>query len=134
MMKSYQLKRESWHYRLANFPSTRIWHTDSNICEYTRSVLAGLFFFALMAAVIGFFGAFIAYGLFGIIASLVTWSNMFNPASVIITAAPALVAIMLGVVLLKMKFDERGCTKEASFPMLAYQKFKDKTCFRIFFN
>ena len=133
-MKSYELNRNSWHYRLANFQVQRV-GDSSNICEYTRAVFSGAVLGLLMLGFVALLTSVIGYGIYGIGASIFTLSNMLNPASMLV------IGIVLGIVfiyifaMIKDRLDDMPVRPESnSFPALAYRKFKDRTCFKINFK
>ena len=135
-MKSYELNSNSWHYKLANFGRRRVSASGSDICEYTRAVFFGL----LTAVCCLVFGSLVAllvgHGLYGIAMSLFTWSNMLNPASLMILGGTGALGALFLIGGIKYYLDTRPAApaKPPSFPTLAYRKFKDKTCFKINFK
>lgn len=147
-MKAFTLKENSWHFWLVNFGEKRIkasWG-DTDICEYTRCFLKGLFWFIIAATMISLFSTFVIASLVNIFATvflgyiLAPWSIAF-----------LLIVGSLGCAASAIKFSEYYSDRrseryrkmrelqnspdwvppEPGFLTLLYRKFKDKTCVRI---
>ena len=137
-MKSYELNSNSWHYKLANFGYRRVSASGSNICEYTRAVIAGAVL--AVATVIMFIvvGIGLSYGVYGIAMSLFTLTNVLNPVSLLILGGLSGLGGLFLIGGIKHYLDNRTVKFKPetppSFPTLAYRKFKDKTCFKINFK
>lgn len=132
------IKRNSWHYKLANFGSDRVWAGEKiDFCKYFRCVISGLFVFSITALVLLTAGVWF-------IDTIVELFKFFMYGTKISEMAIAML-IVLGAVSIGMLFAvfkikledylyyKRKSTKryvetEPGFFTLAYRKFKDKTC------
>ena len=131
-MKIFELKKNSWHYRLANFGSDRVC-LHSDICTYIRSVMIGAFWFAAVLAV----GLFFAGCTLFAIGNLFSWLFLgYELAQVTISigmiyfSVTLMFAYLYGreVVQYKIRDGEPG------FVRLAYRSWKDKFCAKVEFE
>jgi len=130
-MKTFELKRESWHYWLANFgePGGRV-HTETDICSYIRYVMIGSFWFTV-TGVIGL--AFVSW-LSHSIGNLIGWllfDYVLEKSSFAFFLFFGTIALLLtfiaGTVYVKEKVEE----SEPGFARLAYRSWKDKFCAKV---
>ncbi len=128
-MKTYTLKRNSWHYWLADFADKV--DTDTDICTYIRKVFQGVFALLILIVACTAVAAFIGTGVWNIL-NVLFFTASLNPAGIIF------ISVFLGAVLVGLnEYYKNKRThgsvehKEPGFVSLAYRKFKDKTCFRI---
>lgn len=132
------IKRNSWHYKLANFGRERVWPGEKiDFCRYFRCVVGGLFVFTITALV-----AFAAGVWF--IDTIVELFRFFLYGIKMSDMAIAMTVIVLSIgvgalfAVCKIKYDDYQYLKrksrkdyeepEPNFFTLAYRKFKDKTC------
>jgi hypothetical protein len=135
---------EAWHFRLANFGSKRIWVDEqSNICEYTRAVLAGLFCMIFASFVVALVAGLVAFTL----ANTFSWMFLGYQLSDLSLAVWCLVAMWVAIITLitavslymDYRRDQRQKRRELpptppTFVGAAYDKFKNKTCFIVEFK
>jgi hypothetical protein len=129
---------KSWHLWLANFGEKRIkpeWGTD--ICEYTRAVLAGMFWATVTFSILLLVGSWAAFSVYDVVNMLIT-GQMIEKFTMVFFGGVGVLSVMFGLAFLKIWWDRRPVkeapAKPPSFPKVVYRKFKDKTCFRIKFN
>lgn len=129
---------KSWHLWLANFGEKRIrpeWGTD--ICEYTRAVLVGLFWALFSFSFISVFGSWVLFSVYDIINMMIT-GQMIEKATMVFLFTLGLLTIISGFVGFKIWMERRPVkerpVKPPSIAKVVYRKFKDKTCFRIKFQ
>lgn len=137
-MKEFTLKKDSWHYKAAQFGGPRVC-SETDICEYVGAVIRGGMLFLLCATLGLWLGGSILYSLgnlFGFLFfdyELTMYSTAVLKVTGVILGSVA--AVLVGIAA-KVKFqewqDEQPAEgKEPGFLKLAYTKFKDKTCFKI---
>ena len=149
----YKLNHESWHFKLANFAcdsmNRRVSRHGTNICEYTRAIMFGTFWFLMAVFFSGLFGVWIGYSIYDTVTCLI-YGGMPVPSTFIFLGTVMSLLAMTGVYVAVEKYKEHkeakieqsiidGTWKDPhkrnpSFLTLAYRKFKDKTCFRIEFE
>lgn len=136
-MKDVVLNK-SWHLWLANFGDKRIdpaWGTD--ICEYTRAVIAGTFWASVVFVLGGLFLFWTGYTFYDVYQAIFNDVDMVPPTKIYLFLLGALVLLVCAAVL-KELWDNRPVKnappKPPSFAKVVYRKVKDKTCFRIKFN
>lgn len=147
-MKAFTLKENSWHFWLVNFGGKRIkasWG-ETDICEYTRCFLKGLFWFIIASLAIGAISAYVVASLVNLFATmflgyiLAPWTISF--LMIIGAIGLAWVAISVSEILSlrreeqyrkirELKDKGEWVPPEPGFLKLMYRKFKDKTCVRI---
>lgn len=125
-MKSYKLKKSSWHYKIANFGGQRVFDS-TNICDYSRSVLIGGISFLFVTTLVTLLLSITAYAISNIIGWLFFDYILGDIAKGFITVIIAGLAGMLPG-LFYIYFKEKVETTEPGFTRLAYRKFKEKTC------
>lgn len=136
-MKDVVLNK-SWHLWLANFGEERInpaWGT--NICEYTRAMLAGAFWATFAFTFIGLFTIWTGYTLYDIYLAIFAGGEMIPPTKIYIGLVIGILAIV-AIAALKHWINNRPIKdappKPPSIVKVVYRKVKDKTCFRIKFQ
>jgi hypothetical protein len=129
---------KSWHLWLANFGENRIrpeWGTD--ICEYTRAVLAGTFWAVVSFSILFAVGSWALFSIYDIVNMIITGQTI-EKITMVFFGGVAVLSLLLGIIALKIWWERRPVkeapAKPPSFPKVVYRKFKDKTCFRIKFN
>lgn len=128
-MKTFELKKESWHYWVANFGETRVYE-ETDICSYIRYMIRGGLLLALCVIVGGGAGAATLFA----IGNLFSWlflgydlhetTKIVGIAFIILVMIPA--TVILGVTA-KEKMEEG----EPGFIRLAYRSWKDKFCAKV---
>ena len=124
-MKTFELKKKSWHYWIANFGEERVYES-TDICSYIRYVIKGGLLFLLVASV----GIFLGGSLLFSIGNLFGWLFLgyelekvtFTTFSVIILFG-ALIGFFLGKEAIEQS--------EPGFVRLAYRSWKDKFCAKV---
>ena len=131
-MKTFELKRKSWHYLLANFGSDRVC-LESDICTYIRSVMIGAFWFAAVLAV----GLFFAGCSLFAIGNLFSWLFLgYELAQVTITMGIIYFAFLclITYLLVSEKVQDIMRDSEPGFVHLVYHSWKDKFCAKVEFK
>lgn len=134
-MKAFTLGK-SWHYYLANFADKRV-YDETDICTYTRAIMKGTFWFSLVCV---FFLtiAGLVLGTFYNIYDMVFNGGPLQLQTVLVGMFVAFCTSVFGLHVLKEWYDNRPVKerppREPTFVGLAYNKFKNKTCFRINFK
>lgn len=130
---------KSWHLWIANFAGRRIYpECGTDICEYTRAFLAGMFWFLFVAVVSTLIGTFVLGSLWNILAFMFGYHENIHPYTFIFILLVGSLLTLALFMHVKEWYQNRP-TKEKpkappTFAAVAYRKFKDKTCFRINFN
>lgn len=140
-MKSIELKKDSWHYHVATgYSSLREWETENtDICSYTRYVLKGMFFIALIIIAASIILAPIVHLLVGIVVGLAYGAVMLSPFSMIgllIIAISVIIGILIGSLLW---YEDRNkykvkVKKPDGYVKLAYKSWKEQYCARVEFK
>jgi hypothetical protein len=143
-MKTFEIDKNSWHYRLANTYSNFEYEYEGhrNLCEYMRRVFYG----ALLAIVVAAVGGILAASFVCWIGAIILWpfigffemSVLFIPAAIITTfIGVGLFAAMCQKIQAKyIEYRESRprytpVLKEPGFVTLAWRSFKEKTCVKI---
>lgn len=135
---------DSWHFKLANFGKDRVpdW-LETDICRYSRAVIAGFFAFAMIT--------FLCCILLGVITLAVyehyqwfTGQGEFGPAAFLVDGTILLIGFMVLLEMMKHKFrafsNQRFYNKMVekkepdNFLFVLYMKFKEKTCYKVTFD
>jgi hypothetical protein len=149
-MLSFNLKKDSWHMRVANFGGTRIGKYQqeygTDICTYTRAFLWGALGIIASVIVSVAFIVWLGFALYGLGAyALGAISEL--PLETFVLLGICFVALLtITLAFLTEKFHDYKREKrlrqyasglpppEPGFVTLAYRKFKNKTCFKIEFT
>lgn len=146
----FELKRDSWHFRLANFASedgNRRVYRDSDICSYTRALMLGAFWlvvalwFALLA---GIWVGTTIYNLY----TFAVYGAALTPPAIVLIGLVLILGLSIACFVVNEKHKERKYERQMEilrnggsipepkpgFLRLAYRKFKDKTCFKLEFK
>jgi len=126
-MKTYKLKKDSWHYWLASFGDDLRMYGVYDICSYIRAMLVGLFQLLFVAVVISAIGGAILYS----IGNVFSWLFLGYQLSQLTIMVFALLAGIIGTAIVIGIIEtskNRVQTTEPGFVRLAYRKFKEKTC------
>lgn len=144
-MKPLVFNKESWHYWLATeMGSFNKYRSDSNICEYTRTVLKGVVIACGVAAIL----LALTYW---ILITLVWWAVVIQYGFIWETGPMALsiVIILVGMVVgvtngipwlyrrarravfERLSVGDHKKVKTDTFITKAYRSWKDKTCVRV---
>lgn len=136
-MKTFELKRDSWHYKAASFASSWI-QSETNICSYAWKVLIGCSLIALMSTIVIFLASVTGYGLASAAWALFTGGEFSELAKGVLFGLALLIVLFtvpLGVIATQEKFqkwkNDVAEQENPGFLFLLYKKFKDKTCARI---
>ena len=144
-MKSVELNRKSWHYRLAytygNYKETDSWgninHGRLNICSYTKAVFGGFLMTCLILVagglVAAMFGEFFAWLL-----AMYFAGKFIQPTE--LACGPIVITFLFVCVWFCVWFSDTKPIKKVverfdnSFIGGAYMSFKDKVCFEVKFK
>ncbi len=146
----FELKRDSWHYRLANFASedgNRRVYRDSDICTYIRALMLGAFWFLVCLWFVALAGIWVGTTVYNLYTFAVYGSALTAPAIVLCCLIITLALIVVIAVQVE-RYKERKHQRrmeilrqggevpepKPGFIRLAYRKFKDKTCFKLEFK
>lgn len=131
-MKTYTLKRNSWHYWLAK--KGGLWEHDTDICTYIRKVINGTIKMLAMCVAAAVSGVVVILGTVNLV-SAIFYGVTLNPVGVIVIGVlVAMVLIFSAFVYVEKilpRLRRNHIEKEPGFITLAYHKFKDKTCVRV---
>ena len=126
-MKTYTLKKDSWHYWLASFGDELRMYSVYDICSYIRAMLVGSFQLLFVAVVVCLIGGAVLFS----IGNLFSWLFLGYQLSQLTLMFFALLAGLIGAGII-IAFIEasknRVKTTEPGFVRLAYRRFKEKTC------
>lgn len=132
-MKSYKLKKDSWHYWLASFGDEyRVYRLD-DICGYIRAVIHGAFLLLLMGIIISILGGTSAFAL----GNLFSWLFLGYELSGVTVIYSAVITGLIGAAIVIISIEhlkEKSDRNNPGFVRLAYRKFKDKTCSKVEFE
>ena len=126
-MKTYKLKKDSWHYWLASFGDDWRMHNVDDICSYIRAMIVGLFQLLFVAVVISAIGGAILYS----IGNLFSWLFLgYQLSQLTIMVFALLVGIIGTAIVISVIEASKNTVKttEPGFVRLAYRRFKQKTC------
>jgi hypothetical protein len=135
-----EIKRSSWHYKLANFGIRRVWPGDRlNFCNYFWDVVRGGFLFLCLSAFVLGLTALTVFSLYDIIHWCVFGGIIQDYTKVfILSSSFALsISLMIGSAIWvadkihARKYKTKIVEKEPGFLGIAYRKFKDKTCINV---
>jgi len=130
-MKTFDVNKKSWHYKLSKFGENRYDVDADDICSYTRNVIYGMFASSLciIGICIGLYAAgdFIAW-----LIACIQYSSFLHPqlGAIIIVDA---IGVIFMVVLYSGTSVFFSCQreKEGSFVHTAYKSWKDKYCIKV---
>jgi len=126
-MKTYTLKKDSWHYWLASFGDELRMYSVYDICSYIRAMLVGSFQLLFVAVVISAISGAVLYS----IGNLFSWLFLGYQLSQLTIMVSALFAGLIGAAIIIGIIEtskNRVRTTEPGFVRLAYRRFKEKTC------
>ena len=128
-MKTFELKKKSWHYFLANFGSERVYsHTD--ICAYIRYVIYGTFWFIIMGGAGAFFSGCVLFSIGNLFSWLFLGYELEKMTVGVFTMFSAF--FMMGLFLVgKDTIQHKMRDGEPGFVRLAYRSWKDKFCAKV---
>lgn len=139
-MKSYQLSKDSWHYRLAStFDRTIARSNTTDICSYMQAVVYGSVISILISAVLLFFSFVVIHALLGLGFSLAYGVWLVDDAGV---AGLFLLAVFLVIAIIyassraaeHYRMIGQYEPREPGFVTLAYRRFRDRVCVKITFE
>lgn len=140
-MKTFQLKKDSWHHRLAaTYGPMNTWTDSTNICSYAMSVFGGATWIVMLLAMRGLLigipvGDFIGWIL--AMSKIGVWIVPEEPAWIIYVALGSIsVLILVGILIysvyaIKTKYFPAKENDEPGFISQAYTSFKQKSCHKI---
>jgi hypothetical protein len=141
-MKTFELKKDSWHYKAASFYYGGWMPEESDICWYARKVIMGCLVFAILAGILITVTSVVGYGLAESIWVLIMGGHLSNLAQGVLSilAIFSIAAVLVfGGIFAKIKINEwkenaaheHRQEKNPGFLYLMYAKFKEKTCAKI---
>ena len=131
-MKTFELKRKSWHYWLANFAEERVWlHAD--ICSYIRSVLVGTFWFSVMAFTASVVAGFVLYAFGNLFSWLFLGYQLSDVTTIVFSTIFGLLLVFVFLISGE-KIHYKLRDSEPGFARLAYRSWKDKFCAKVEFK
>ncbi len=138
-MKSFELKINSWHYKLAKWSSTFGIPSETNICEYFWMVVRGIVFFIVACVAAGAIAGTIAFTIVNYIGYfLFDWTlyeiSVFGATIMLGIAGAVGILFLYAWIKVKVKELDDEPEREPGFVRLAYDKVKNKTCFKITFK
>lgn len=137
-MKTFVLSKSSWHYKLANLFGGMRYVRDTDVCEYTKTVIAALF----LSTMITFFGIILlilsVHMLLGVGFSIWMGAWFFSDLGIMGLIIYGLVGGGLMIKAADGKYSEwkdrrreNYEPKPDGFLKVAYSSWKDKYCVRI---
>jgi uncharacterized protein YqhQ len=131
-MKTLNFSNKSWHYRLARVGDEYHRRDLSNICAYTRAVLAGVFCILIALIVIGIASLFVGDFLAWIAAQVFHW-QLIAPAvtAIIILCLIALLSIIFLICLAEDNLRNNRDKICDSFIGASYRSVKERWCARV---
>ncbi len=138
-MKSFELKTSSWHYKIAHWSSTFGIPSETNICEYFWMVARGIVFFIMACVAAGTISGIFAFTIVNYIGyfffNLTLYPVSIFGGTVILGVAGAIgILFLYAWIRVKVKELDDEPEQEPGFVRLAYDKVKNKTCFKITFK
>lgn len=131
-MKEFKFSRKSWHYRLANFGSDRVWR-DDDICNYIRSVIAGAILFVGMLIMLFLLGTLAIFSVYNAIEWLFFGGELLPPTILFFGVVGGLGLIAACAIFLDWRRTHH-VEKEPGFVGLAYRSWKNKFCAKVSFE
>lgn len=131
-MKTFKLNRDSWHFRLANFVTNRV-YSDTDICTYVRSVIQGALWLAFATAIVACVGGAAVFTVFNIFGFLF-FGQEFHLVSVMVLTNVTILGLFIGIFIAKEKYEEKTRFDKPGFIRLAYRSWKDKFCAKVEFE
>lgn len=128
-MKTFELKKKSWHYWLANFGGERV-YTHTDICAYIRYVMYGTFFLMLVAAFLATLSGATLFAIGNLFSWLFLGYQLHDITQVIFGILVGF-SLMIAVMAAKAHYNVNVRDSEPGFVRLAYRSWKDKFCARI---
>lgn len=128
-MKTFELKKKSWHYWLANFGDLRV-GTNTDICSYIRCVIWGAFWLLVAAGAGAFLSGCVLFAIGNLFSWLFLGYELSNMTVGVFTVLSALFLTGLAFVS-REAIAEKMSKSEPGFVRLAYRSWKDKFCARI---
>lgn len=132
-MREFVLKKNSWHYKIANFM-----HGNADccydICSYTRRFFIGLFFLIFVTAALILIGGVVLFGIGNIFGWLFLGYQFDVLSSVVIGFVLGGLIVYTIEAVKSYRNKPSFIKKDPGFVGLVYRKFKDKTCTRIKFE
>jgi hypothetical protein len=132
-MKTFQLKKDSWHYKLANFgvdhAAYRVYES-SDICSYIRYVMYGLFWFLVVSTIVLALGGFALYS----IGNLIGWlflGYILESGTIGFFIIIGAFSLFIGTTAAVMITKDRMQHEEPGFVRLAYRSWKNKFCAKV---
>jgi len=144
-MKTFQLSKNSWHYRLAHhYGDFNQWRHDEynkpNICDYSKEVAFGFMRVLLITFGILIVSLLIEQTILWVVACMQVgfWSKPDGPAIVglAVTSIAIIIGLLFAYVVLKDEYNKKVGRKEVSkyvykepgFISIWYTNLKSKTC------
>ena len=131
-MKEYVLKKNSWHYWIANYNGEARYSTD--ICDYIRYFIGGVLAYSLLAVIGIVVTAVLLYGAGNVFGWLFLDYQFESPAVVFLGVVAAAIIIFSIEKYREYSYNKPRVVKEPGFVGLAYDKFKNNSCARIRFE
>ena len=126
-MKTYTLKKDSWHYWLASFgDDLRMYHVN-DICAYIRAMIFGLFHLIFVTAIICLLGGGMLFSIGNLFGWLFLGYKLYEITVIFTTVFVAVITVLIIAVIVAFT-KERTNNTEPGFVRLAYRRVKEKTC------
>ena len=126
------LKTKSWHYRLATaYGSLSTYAETTDICDYTRQVLKGVFIAVFMTAIISVAALCVIDMLMGIGFSIAYGVMLMNPPGLIALILIIALGIIFSIAFAADKMNETVRNTQPGFVRTAYRSWKDKFCVKV---
>ena len=138
-MKEFTLKRDSWHYKLVTFgdkeSETKLKY-EVDMCEYVWMVIRSFALWAFFAIVAVLLAFGVIHSLYDLVQYIFFGKEFIEKGTVIfLTFVVGFLVFASIIVFLAWRETLRSDPDyKPGFAILAYRKFKDKTCSRINFE
>lgn len=145
-MLTFTLKKDSWHYWVANFAERRVrpeYDEGCDICSYTCAFFGGLFWLTLVTTLTTMLSIWALVSLVDL-GNWVIFGGYLPPYAqvfgIVVIVVPMFLGLIAFIAFLRHKAEEQrekyinAPRPPPGFVKLAYRKFKDKTCFKLKFQ
>lgn len=134
-MKEYTFSKDSWHYKMCAWGNNDFKYEAQHMdmCEYIRCVISKMFTLACGCVLLAAFAGLLLLSWYDLFAWFFFNKEMFGHSIVMLGIQAGIVGL-IGFAYVHMWYKEKHDTENPGLVVLAYRKFKDKTCSRVNFK
>lgn len=140
-MRNFELNKNSWHYKAAQFGTVFGVPDETNFCKYFWMVLKGVLLHSIIFVFMFGFGSAILFSIGNVIMHFLYGWEMTQMAEGVLVGL-LIGGSFLGFLVAKKQIEKmanaavasQSMTEKPGFLYMTYLKFKDKTCFKINFK